>query len=80
MIGDQISEGDVLVVDCARPAVDGKIVVVWVNGGNAVKRIHYAGELVVLLSSNPNYAPIYVQPGDDFRIYGVVTYVVHKAL
>lgn len=79
MIGDHIVEGDVLIVDCSREAVDGKIVVVWVNGGNAVKRIHYEGDLVVLVSSNEKYKPIRVQPGDGFKIYGVVTFVVHKA-
>jgi DNA polymerase V len=78
MTGDRIEEGDVLIVDCSREAVDGKIVVVWYNGEHTVKRIHYASPLVVLLASNPSYEPIYVQPGDDFRIFGVVTFVFHK--
>ena len=78
MTGDGIREGDILVVDCSREATDGKIVVAWARGGNTVKRIHYTGELIVLLPSNPKYLPIYVQPGDDFRLYGVVTFVIHK--
>lgn len=78
MIGDRIDRGDVLVVDCSRPAADGKIVVVWLNGDHCVKRIHYAGELIVLLSSNPKYDPIYVNAGDDFRVFGVVTFVIQK--
>jgi len=80
MIGDRIEKGDILVVDCSRESVDGKIVIVWLNGDHCVKRIHYAQEMVVLLSSNPDYEPIYVHPGDDFRVFGVVTYVIHKAL
>ena len=79
MIGDHIVEGDILVVDCSREAVDGRIVVVWVNGGNAVKRIRQAGDRIELTSSNDEYAPIRVEPGDSFKIYGVVTYVIHKA-
>ena len=78
MEGDHIREGDILVVDCSREAVDGKIVVAWADGGNTVKRIHYAGGLIVLMPSNPKYTPIYVQPGDDFKLYGVVTFVIHK--
>jgi len=46
MIGDRIERGDVLVVDCSREPVEGKIVMVWLNSDHAVKRIHYAGELV----------------------------------
>ena len=80
MIGDRIDRGDVLVVDCSREATDGKIVVVWLNGDHCVKRIHYAGELIVLLSSNPKYDPIYVHPGEDFKVLGVVTNVIFKPL
>lgn len=78
MEGDSIQEGDVLIVDCSREPLDGKIVVAWAEGGNTVKRIHYAGSLIVLMPSNPKYEPIYIQPGDNFRLYGVVTFVVHK--
>ncbi len=78
MIGDRIAAGDVLIVDCSREAVDGKIVVVWLNGEHTVKRIHYATPLIVLMASNPKYQPIYVQPTDDFRIFGVVTFVIQK--
>ena len=78
MIGDRIAAGDVLIVDCSREAVDGKIVVVWLNGEHTVKRIHYTTPLIVLMPSNPKYTPIYVQPTDDFRIFGVVTFVIQK--
>jgi len=78
MINDRIAPGDVLIVDCSRPAADGKIVVVWVNGEHTVKRIKYAGEMVVLMPANPNYTPIYIHEGDDFRVFGVVTYVINK--
>lgn len=83
MIGDHIVEGDVLVVDCSRKATEGKIVVASYNGEDTVKRLHFstngpAGDGVVLRASNPKYEPIYVQPGDDFRIFGVVTFVIHK--
>lgn len=80
MTGDRIEPGDVLIVDCSREAIEGKIVVVWLNGEHTVKRIHYATPLVVLMPSNPKYEPIYVQPGDDFRIFGVVTFVIQKPL
>jgi len=79
MIEDRIAPGDILIVDCSRPAVDGKVVVVWLNGEHTVKRIRYAGDMIVLMPANPRYTPIYVHPQqDDFRVFGVVTYVIQK--
>jgi DNA polymerase V len=80
MIGDRIDRGDVLVVDSSREVVDGKIVVVWLNGDHVVKRLHYSGDMIVLMSSNPKYDPIYVHPGEEFKVFGVVTYVIQKPL
>ena len=80
MRGDRIEPGDVLIVDCSRDAVEGKICVVWFNGEHTVKRIHYAPPMVVLMPSNPKYEPIYVQPDDNFRVFGVVTFVIQKTL
>ena len=80
MVGDRIEPGDVLIVDCSREAVDGKICVVWYNGAHTVKRIHYSPPMVVLMPSNSKYEPIYVHPGDDFRVFGVVTFVIQKTI
>lgn len=80
MVDAHIWPDDVLIVDCSREALEGKVVVVWFNGEHTVKRIHYAPPLVVLLAANPKYEPIYVQPGDSFRVFGVVTFVISKPL
>lgn len=78
MSGDRIERGDVLVVDCSKEPSDGKIVVVWHDGNHAVKRIYRVGEMVVLMSSNPAYEPIYVHPGENFQVFGVVQHVFFK--
>lgn len=78
MSGDRIEPGDVLIVDCSRPPGDGRIVIVWYEGGHAVKRIRYADQLIVLESSNPKYLPIYVHPGENFSVVGVVTFNLQK--
>ena len=80
MSGDRIEPGDVLVVDCSRDATEGRIGVVWLNGEHTLKRIHFAGDDVYLMPSNPRYATIPVRAGDDFRIFGVVTFVIHTTL
>ena len=80
MTGDRIEPGDVLVVDSSREAIEGRIAVVWFNGEYTVKRIRHAHPLVVLEPSNPKYDPIYVQPDDDFKVFGIVTFVIQKKL
>jgi DNA polymerase V len=80
MTGDRIEPGDILIVDSSREAVDGKIAIVWINGEHTVKRVHYAGDMIVLMPSNSKYAPLYVHEGDDFRVFGVVTFVIQKPL
>lgn len=80
MSGDRLEPGDVLVVDCSRDATEGKVVVVWLNGEHTVKRIHFEGDEVFLVAANPRYPTIPVRHGDDFRIFGVVTFVIHKPL
>ncbi|GAB3225802.1 LexA family protein [Spirosoma arcticum] len=80
MSGDRIEPGDVLIVDCSREVTQDKIAVVWFNGEHTVKRVHYAPPLIVLMPSNPKYNPIYVHPDDEFRVFGVVTFVIQKPL
>jgi DNA polymerase V len=79
MIDAGISEGDVLVVNSAIEHYEGRVVVAWLNDGFTVKWFHQDCGFVVLMPSNPNYPPIYVHPGDDFRVFGVVTYWIKKA-
>lgn len=73
-----IQSGDLLVVDRALEAVDGKVIVAILNGEFTVKRISIRGTQVQLLPENPLYSPIVVQADSDFQVWGVVTYVVHK--
>lgn len=73
-----IQSGDILVVDRALEASDGKIVVAVLNGEFTVKRIAIRKSAIFLLPENENYKPIAVSPGADFQVWGVVTYVIHK--
>lgn len=73
-----IQSGDLLIVDRALEATDGKVVVAILNGEFTVKRISIRGKQVRLLPENPLYSPIEVTEDSDFQVWGVVTYVVHK--
>lgn len=74
MEGAGIFDDDLLVVNRAIEARHGQIVVAAVNGEPACKRLHIRGKEIILQSENPQYPKRYILPGDDFSVWGVVTY------
>jgi len=80
MRGAGIFSGDVLVVDRSLEAVDNKIVVAIVEGEFTVKRLKLREGQVSLVPENPAYPTLHIKRGSDFQVWGVVTYVLHKAL
>ncbi len=80
MQGAGIFSGDTLVVDRSLEATDNKIVVAIVNGEFTVKRLRLKEGRISLVPENPNFPTIEVKEGSDFQVWGVVTYVIHKAV
>jgi DNA polymerase V len=78
MIGAGIHPGDILIVDKSLESSNGKIVIAILNGEFTVKRIRIEMGKVFLDPENPKFQPIPIHPNCDFRIWGVVTYVIHK--
>ena len=78
MIGDNIQEGDYVIVHRQPDAHSGQMVVAFVNGEATLKRYHPKAKGVELHPRNPEYEIIYVGPDDEFRIGGVVLSVMRK--
>ncbi len=78
MTGAGIFNGDILVVDRSLNPKNQNVVVAIVNGDFTVKKLFASDGNVSLIPENPKYKPIDITDGMDFRIWGVVTYVVHK--
>lgn len=78
MIGAGIRNGDLLVVDRAREAKDGDIVIAVVDGELTVKRLNQRGAHPCLMSENPCYSPIELKDGQELTIWGVVTSAIHR--
>lgn len=74
-----IHDGDILVIDRALTPQNGKIVLAVLNNEFTVKRIQIEGEKIFLLPENPLFPRIEVTPLTDFQIWGVVSYIIHKA-
>lgn len=74
-----ITSGDILVVDRSLSPDHGKIVVAIIDGEFTVKRILIQENGVFLAPENPAFPRIKVNPESQFEVWGVVTYVIHKA-
>ena len=77
MIDANIQDGDVVIVDSAVSAKDGDIVIANLDGEFTVKKLK--SDPPMLLPMNPAYQPIVISDAQDLHIFGVVTFIIHKA-
>jgi DNA polymerase V len=77
MIDAGIFSGDALVVDRSLTNVNGKVVVVVLNGEMLVRRLEKSFNKIRLIPETTKLSPIDVDPFADFSVWGVVTYVIH---
>lgn len=78
MINAGISDGDILVVDRSLEPENNKIVIGIINGEFTVKRIVKKVKRLFLQPENENYQPVEITEDTDFKIWGIVTYTIHK--
>jgi len=75
-----IHQGDLLIVDRAESYGMGSIVLAVLDGEFTVKKLMKKNESLYLLSSNRAYQPIKIEAESDFKVWGVVTYIIHGPL
>ncbi len=78
MRGLGIFDGDLLVVDRALPATHGYVVIAVVDGEFTVKQLIFTAHGQVLRAAHPDYTDTPIKAGQDFSIWGVVQWNVHK--
>jgi repressor LexA len=71
MRDDGIFDGDLIGVHRTSQARSGDIVIARIDDEITVKRLQMRRDGIRLLPRNPDYAPIDVQPGQDFAIEGL---------
>ena len=71
MRDEGIFDGDLIGVHRTREARSGQIVVARVDEEITVKLLKISADRIRLLPRNPDYAPIEVQPGQQFEIEGL---------
>ncbi len=81
MIEAGVNDGDIIIVDKSeRNPTEKQIAVCELNGEYTLKRVCRKEGTLWLVPANPEYPEIEITEGDDFSVWGVVTYIIHKPL
>jgi len=73
-----IFDGDIAVVDKSLEPREGCKVVAFIDGEFTMKSVKMGKDCVYLIPDNPDFPTITVTPDQQFMIWGVITYTVHK--
>jgi DNA polymerase V len=74
----EFRSGDTLIVDRSIEPKHGDVVIACLDGEFTVKRWVVDGDKHLLVASNSGYPPIEVTKDNEFLIWGVVTFSIHK--
>ncbi len=78
MVDAGIQDGDLLVIDKALEPKEGSVAVCYLDGEFTVKRLAVLEEGVYLMPANAEFKPIRITEENDFLVWGLVAYVIHK--
>ncbi len=74
-----ICSGDIVIVDKSnRTPTERQVAVCEFNGEYTLKHFVRRDGVGYLVPANPDFPEIKVMPDDEFRIWGTVTYIIHK--
>jgi DNA polymerase V len=74
-----IFKEDIVIVDRSLKAANGKVIIAILSGELLIRRFEKSNNKIRLLADTVKLAPINIDATcEDFAIWGVVTYVIHK--
>ena len=79
MVDAGIKSSDVMVIDRALTPKNNDIILAVIDGEFTVKRIKKNDDELYLMPANENYRPMKITEDMDFQVWGVVTFIIHKA-
>ena len=79
MVDAGIKSSDVMVIDRALTPKNNDIILAVIDGEFTVKRIKKNDDELYLIPANENYHPVKITEDMDFQVWGVVTFIIHKA-
>ena len=69
-----------MIVDKSLEPQNRSIVLAVIDGEFTVKRVNVNDDALYLMPENSNFSPIKITEEMDFQVWGVVTYIIHKAV
>lgn len=78
MVGANIRDGDILVVDRSLTPKNNDIVIACLDGEFTVKKLVREANAIYLVPANVLYKRLKIHPDMNFQVWGVVTYVISK--
>jgi len=75
-----IQSGDVMIVDRSLEPENRSIVLAVIDGEFTVKRVNVNDKELYLMPENDSFTPIKITEEMDFQVWGVVTFIIHKAV
>ena len=79
MVDAGIKSSDVMLIDRALTPKNNYIILAVIDGEFTVKRIKKNDDELYLIPANENYRPVKITEDMDFQVWGVVTFIIHKA-
>lgn len=78
MIDAGINDGDILVIDKSIYPNNGKKAVCYIDGEFTLKTLSVTKTEIFLMPANKEFEPIKITSENEFMVWGIVTYVIHK--
>lgn len=78
MVGAGVNIGDVVIVDRSLEAANGNLIIAVVDGELLIRKLEITNQRTRLVTANKKLASLDVT-GAAMNVWGVVTYVIHKA-
>lgn len=73
-----IFDGDIIVIDKSLNPSNGQKAVCYIDGEFTLKTLKVDKSGVWLMPANSDFKPIKITEENDFMVWGIVTYVIHK--
>ena len=78
MVDAGIFDKSIIVVDASLEPVNGDIAVCIIDGDFTLKRISKVKDKLYLMPENNNFKPIEVKEGNNFEVWGILTWVLSQ--
>ena len=78
MIDAGIADGDLLIIDKALEPKDGDIAVCFIDGEFTLKRLALKEDGLYLMPANAEFKPIRITEENDFLVWGMLAFIIHK--